>query len=136
MGCSTPATTDPIGHAPAPAASLTDLEQLAQRYQAQYPSADPKALLTSVAAHLRMATDALCHDPSPDERRRLRNLAQVAGRLASEEFGNTMSGRIYYRSCSRPSALTAGALVTRRARAVRGVVVPSYAHDSSSCPEN
>ena len=70
------------------------------RYQALYPSADPKALLTSVAAHVRMATDALRHDPSPDERRRLlRNLAQVAilaGRLASEDLGNTMSGRTYY----------------------------------------
>lgn len=56
--------------------------------------------MTSVTAHVRMATDALRHEPTPDERRRLlRNLAQVAilaGRLASEDLGNAMSGRTYY----------------------------------------
>jgi transcriptional regulator with XRE-family HTH domain len=111
LGLLDPAATDPIGHARAATASLADLEQLAQRYQALYPGADPKALLTSVAAHLRMATDTLCHDPIPDQRRRLlRNLAQVAilaGRLASEDFGNTMSGRTYY-SLAVDSAREAG----------------------------
>ncbi len=100
LGMLDPAATDPIGHARATTASLADLEQLADRYQALYPTADPKALLTSVAAHLRMATDALRHDPRPDERRRLlRNIARVAilaGRLASEDLGNAMSGRTYY----------------------------------------
>ena len=100
LGMLDPAATDPIGHARAATASLADLEQLADRYQALYPTADPKALLTSVAAHLRMATDALRHDPRPDERRRLlRNIARVAilaGRLASEDLGNAMSGRTYY----------------------------------------
>lgn len=111
LGLLDPAATDPIGHARAATASLADLEQLAQRYQALYPSADPKALLTSVAAHLRMATDALSHDPIPDQRRRLlRNVARVAvlaGRLASEDFGNTMSGRTYY-SLALDSAREAG----------------------------
>ncbi|HEY0436560.1 MAG TPA: hypothetical protein VGC92_07975 [Phenylobacterium sp.] len=100
LGMLDPAATDPIGHARAATASLADLEQLADRYQALYPTADPKALLTSVAAHLRMATDALRHDLRPDERRRLlRNIARVAilaGRLASEDLGNAMSGRTYY----------------------------------------
>ncbi len=100
LGMLDPAATDPIGHARAATASLADLEQLADRYQALYPTADPKALLTSAAAHLRMATDALRHDPRPDERRRLlRNIARVAilaGRLASEDLGNAMSGRTYY----------------------------------------
>lgn len=100
LGLLDPAATDPIGHARTATATVTDLEQLADRYQALYPTADPKALLTSVAAHVRMAQDALRHDPTPDERRRLlRNLAQVAilaGRLASEDLGNTMSGRTYY----------------------------------------
>jgi len=100
LGLLDPAATDPIGHARAATASLADLEKLADRYQALYPTADPKALLTSVAAHVQMATDALRQDPTPDERHRLlRNLAQVAilaGRLASEDLGNAMSGRTYY----------------------------------------
>jgi transcriptional regulator with XRE-family HTH domain len=100
FGLLDPAATDPIGHAHAATASLADLEQLADRYQALYPSADPKALLTSVAAHVRMATGALHQDPAPAQRRRLLlNLAQVAilaGRLASEDLGNAMSGRTYY----------------------------------------
>ena len=100
LGLLDPAATDPIGHARAATASLADLEQLADRYQVLYPSADPNALLTSVAAHVQMATVALRQDPTPDERRRLlRNLAQVAilaGRLASEDLGNAMSGRTYY----------------------------------------
>jgi hypothetical protein len=99
LGLLDPAATDPIGHARATTASLADLEQLSARYQALYPSADPKALLTSVAAHVRMAQDALRQDPTPDEHRRLlHNLTQVAilaGRLASEDLGNAMSGRTY-----------------------------------------
>jgi hypothetical protein len=47
-----------------------------------------------------MAQDILRHNPSADERRRLlRNLAEVAtlaGQLAAEDLGNTMSGRAYY----------------------------------------
>jgi transcriptional regulator with XRE-family HTH domain/tetratricopeptide (TPR) repeat protein len=111
LGMLDPAATDPIGHARAATASLADLEQLADRYQALYPTADPKALLTSVAAHLRMATDALRHDLRPDERRRLlRNIARVAilaGRLASEDLGNAMSGRTYY-SLAMDTAREAG----------------------------
>jgi transcriptional regulator with XRE-family HTH domain/tetratricopeptide (TPR) repeat protein len=111
LGLLDPAATDPIGHARATSATVTDLEQLADRYQALYPSADPNALLTSVAAHVRMATDALRHDPTPDQRRRLlRNLAQVAilaGHLASEDLGNAMSGRTYY-SLAMDTAREAG----------------------------
>jgi transcriptional regulator with XRE-family HTH domain/tetratricopeptide (TPR) repeat protein len=94
------AATDPAGHASAATASLADLEQLANQYQALHPTTEPKALLTSVAAHVRMATDALQHEPETGQRRRLlRNLSRVAilaGRLASEDLGNAMSGRTYY----------------------------------------
>jgi tetratricopeptide (TPR) repeat protein len=76
------------------------LEQLAERYQALYDTADPAALLTSVAAHVRMAQDTLRQNLPTDRRRRLlRNLAEVAilaGQLAADDFGNTMSGRAYY----------------------------------------
>jgi hypothetical protein len=79
---------------------VADLEQLAERYHALYETADPAVLLTSVAAHVRLAQDALRKDPEPDERRRLlRNLAEVAslaGRLAVDDLGNPPSGRAYY----------------------------------------
>jgi transcriptional regulator with XRE-family HTH domain len=92
--------TDPVGHARAATATVADLEQLAHRYHALYETADPAALLTSVAAHVRMAQDSLRQDPAADERRRvLRNLAEVAilaGRLAADDLGNAMSGRAYY----------------------------------------
>ncbi|HKR48216.1 MAG TPA: helix-turn-helix transcriptional regulator [Pseudonocardiaceae bacterium] len=92
--------TDPVGHARAATATVTDLEQLAQRYHALYETADPKVLLTSVAAHVRMAQDALRQDPTADKRHRLLlNLAEVAilaGRLAADDLGNAMSGRAYY----------------------------------------
>jgi hypothetical protein len=81
-------------------ATVTDLEQLAERYRALYETADPAALLTSVAAHVRLAQDALRNTSAPDERRRLlRNLAEVAilaGQLAAYDLGNAMSGRAYY----------------------------------------
>ncbi|MGH3924963.1 MAG: hypothetical protein ACRDTT_19230, partial [Pseudonocardiaceae bacterium] len=100
LGLLDPSATDPVGHARAATATVADLEQLAQRYRALYETADPAALLTSVAAHVRLAQDALRQDPSTDERRRLlRNLAEVAivaGRLAAEDLGNTMPGRAYY----------------------------------------
>lgn len=61
---------------------------------------DPAALMTPVAAHLRMTAAALRRDPAPEQRRRLlRNQTQVtilAGRLAADDLGNPMSGRAYY----------------------------------------
>ena len=100
LGLLDPSATDPVGHARAATATVADLEQLAERYHALYETADPAALLTSVAAHVRLAQDALRQDPAPDERRRLlRNLAEVAilaGRLAADDLGNPMSGRAYY----------------------------------------
>jgi transcriptional regulator with XRE-family HTH domain len=100
LGLLDPSATDPIGYARAATATVADLGQLAERYHALYETADPAALLTSVAAHVRLAQDALRQDPAPDNRRRLlRNLAEVAivaGRLAAEDLGNTMSGRAYY----------------------------------------
>lgn len=100
LGLLDPSATDPVSHARAVTATVADLEQLAERYHALYDSADPSALLTSVAAHVRMAQNALRQDPAVGERRRrLRNLAEVAilaGRLAADDLGNTMSGRAYY----------------------------------------
>jgi transcriptional regulator with XRE-family HTH domain/predicted negative regulator of RcsB-dependent stress response len=100
LGLLDPGATDPAGHARAATASVADLEQLAERYHALYETADPAVLLTSVAAHVRMAQDTLRQNPGTDERRRLlRNLAEVAilaGRLAANDLGNCMSGRAYY----------------------------------------
>jgi transcriptional regulator with XRE-family HTH domain len=100
FGLLDPSATDPVGHARAATATVADLEHLAERYHALYETADPAALLTSVAAHVHMAQDALRRDPGADERRRLlRNLVEVsilAGRLVAEDLGNTMSGRAYF----------------------------------------
>jgi tetratricopeptide (TPR) repeat protein len=100
LGLLDPAATDPAGHAHAATATVTDLEQLAQRYQTLHATADPAALLTPVAAHLRMATAALGRDNTASDRRRLlRNLTIVAtltGRLAYEDLGDAASGRAHY----------------------------------------
>ena len=100
LGLLDPAAADPAGHAHAATATITDLEQLAGRYLALHASADPAALLTPVAAHVRMATAALRREHTAAERRRrLRNLATVAtlaGRLAYDDLGDALSGRAYY----------------------------------------
>jgi transcriptional regulator with XRE-family HTH domain len=100
LGLLDPAAIDPAGHARAATATVTDLEQLAERYQALHATADPAALFTPVAAHVRLASAALGREHSASERRRLlRNLARVAtlaGRLAYEDLGDTTSGRAYY----------------------------------------
>jgi transcriptional regulator with XRE-family HTH domain len=100
LGLLDPGATDPTGRARAITATVADLEQLAERYRTLYETADSAALLTSVAAHVRLAQDALSRDQGSDERRRLlRNLAEVAiiaGQLAADDLGNTMSGRAYY----------------------------------------
>ncbi|MGH4011219.1 MAG: helix-turn-helix domain-containing protein [Pseudonocardiaceae bacterium] len=100
LGLLDPAATDPAGHARAATATVTDLEGLVERYQALHATADPAALLTPVAAHIRMATAALGRDNTAAERRRLlRNLAMVAtlaGRLAYDDLGDALSGRSYY----------------------------------------
>jgi hypothetical protein len=100
LGLLDPAATDPAGHARAATATITDWEQLAERYQALHATADPAALLTPVAAHIRMVTAALSREHTVTERRRLlRNLATVAtlaGRLAFDDLGNAASGRAYY----------------------------------------
>jgi len=111
LGLLDPAAADPAGHARAATATVTDLEGLAERYQALYATADPAALLTPVAAHVRMATAALGRENTAPERRRLlRNLATVAtlaGRLAYEDLGDALSGRAYY-SVAADSAREAG----------------------------
>jgi transcriptional regulator with XRE-family HTH domain len=100
LGLLDPAATDPAGHAHAATATITDLEQLAERYLALHATADPAALLTPVAAHIRMTTTTLGREHAAALRRRLlRNLATVAtlaGRLAYEDLGDAASGRSYY----------------------------------------
>jgi transcriptional regulator with XRE-family HTH domain len=100
LGLLDPAATDPAGHARTATATITDLEQLAQRYQVLHATADPAALLTPIVAHMRMATAALDRDNTASDRRRLlRNLTVVttlAGRLAYEDLGDALSGRAYY----------------------------------------
>ncbi|MGH4009788.1 MAG: helix-turn-helix domain-containing protein [Pseudonocardiaceae bacterium] len=100
FGLLDPGATDPAGYARAVTATVADFEHLAERYHALDETADPAALLTSVAAHVRMVQDKLSPDSENNERRRLlRNLAEVAilaGRLAGDDMGNTMSARAYY----------------------------------------
>ena len=100
LGLLDPAATDPAGHARAATATITDLEQLAQRYQDLHATADPAALLTPVAAHLRMATAALSRENTAAQRHRLlRNRAAgatLAGRVAGDDLGDADSGRSYY----------------------------------------
>jgi hypothetical protein len=100
LGLLDPAATDPAAHAHTATATIAEWEQLAQRYQALHATADPVALLTPVAAHVRMVTAALRRDPTVTERRRLvRNRARVAtlaGRLAFDDLGDALSGRAYF----------------------------------------
>ena len=100
LGLLDPAATDPAGHARATTATITDLEQLTERYLALHATADPAALLTPIAAHIRMVTAALGRKHTAAQRRRLlRNLATVAtlaGRLAHDDLGDALSGRAYY----------------------------------------
>jgi tetratricopeptide (TPR) repeat protein len=100
FGLLDPAATDPVGHARAATATITDLEQLTERYLALHATADPAALLTPIVAHIRMVTTTLDRKPTAGERRRLlRNLATVAtlaGCLAYDDLGDALSGRAYY----------------------------------------
>jgi transcriptional regulator with XRE-family HTH domain len=100
LGLLDPAAADPAGHARAATATIAELEQLAERYEALHATADPAALLTPVAAHIRMVKAGLSRDHTAAERRRLlRNRARVAalaGRLAFEDLGDDLSGRAYY----------------------------------------
>ncbi|HEX5348130.1 MAG TPA: helix-turn-helix transcriptional regulator [Pseudonocardiaceae bacterium] len=60
LGLLDPAATDPASHARAATATTTDLEQLAERYQALHATADPAALLTPLAAHIRTRSGTQC----------------------------------------------------------------------------
>ncbi len=81
-------------------ATLADLEDLAAQYETAYHTAAPAALLTAVAAQLRITTDALRTEQSAGARQRyLRNRARVAilaGRLAGDDLGNVMTARAYF----------------------------------------
>jgi transcriptional regulator with XRE-family HTH domain len=91
---------DPAATTPTATTPVADFEQLADHYQALYRTAAPAALLTPVAAHLGMTDEALRHNPSSAERRRLlvnrARVAILAGRLALDDLGNAMAGRADY----------------------------------------
>jgi transcriptional regulator with XRE-family HTH domain len=80
--------------------TLADLDDLAARYEAAYPTAAPAALLTAVSAQLRLVDDALRTEWSAGTRQRhLRNRARVAilaGRLAGDDLCNVMAARAYF----------------------------------------
>jgi transcriptional regulator with XRE-family HTH domain len=80
--------------------NVSDLEQLADRYQALYHSTAPAALMTPVMAHLSTLGDLLRQGPAPAERRRLLvNRARVgtlAGRLSFFDLQDPMAARAYY----------------------------------------
>ena len=98
------ALLDPITEAPtAPATvplNLDAADQLADTFEKLYVTADPAALLTPIAAQVRVLGDALRGDVSAGDRQRLlRNRARVAilaGRLAFERLHNSMSARAFY----------------------------------------
>jgi hypothetical protein len=98
------ALLDPLAAGPAPTTSgpldLDGMDQLADQYESLYATADPAALLTPVAAHVRMLGDALRGSVSPGDRQRLlRNgvrAAILAGRIAFEKLHNSMSARAFY----------------------------------------
>ncbi len=85
-------------HSAAAAIAVDDLDELAERYEALYRTATPAALLTPVAAHLRMIDEAL--RGGGGERRRLHlnraRVAVLAGRLAFDDLGIPLAGRAYY----------------------------------------
>ena len=98
------ALIDPLTTAPAATTAgpldLDAVDQLADRYERLFDTADPAALLAPVAAHVRMLGDALRGPVSPGDRQRLlRNrvrAAILAGRLAFERLDNSMSARAFY----------------------------------------
>lgn len=85
-------------------ATVAELDNLAERYEAAYPTADPAALVTALAAQLRVIGDALRSVRSTGTRHGLlRNRVRVAilaGRLAAEDLGNPMAARAYYGQAS------------------------------------
>ena len=98
------ALLDPMTEASsAPATAPLDLDaadQLADTFERLYATADPVALLTPVAAQVRVLGDTLRGEVSAGDRQRLlRNRARVAilaGRLAVERLHNPMSARAFY----------------------------------------
>lgn len=98
------ALLDPLAAAPPATTSgpldLDVVDQLADKYESLYVTADAAALLAPVAAHVRMLGDALRGEVSPGDRQRLlRNrvrAAVLAGRLAFERLHNSMSARAFY----------------------------------------
>lgn len=94
-----PVTENPSEPATA-ALDLNAIDQLADTLERLYATADPAALLTPVAAQVRLLSDALRGEASAGDRRRLlRNRARVAtlaGRLAFVRLRNAMSARAFY----------------------------------------
>ena len=98
------ALLDPMTEAPSALATvpldLDAADQLADTFERLYGTADPAALLTPIAAQVRVLGDALRGEVSAGDRQRLlRNRARVAilaGRLAFERMHNSMGARAFF----------------------------------------
>lgn len=79
---------------------LSQLDELAARYQTLYHSADPAALLTPVTAHLGTVDEAIAEAGTGAARRKLlanrARVATLAGRLAFFDLQESMSARSHY----------------------------------------
>jgi transcriptional regulator with XRE-family HTH domain len=93
-------TTGPQIGLPAVPLDLNAFDQLADTFERLYETADPAALLTPVAAQVRLLGEILRTEVTTgDQQRLLANRARVAilaGRLAFERLHNSMSARAFY----------------------------------------
>jgi len=82
------------------AETLSNLDDLAGRYQTLYHSVAPAVLLTPVVAHLHTVSDLLRDVRAPNIRRKLlanrARVATLAGRLAFFDLQDPMAARGYY----------------------------------------
>lgn len=99
IGLSEGRSTD-SGVAPPSASTLSDLDELAGRYQVLYHSVAPAVLLTPVVAHLNTVGDLLREVRGPNMRHKLlanrARVATLAGRLAFFDLQDPMAARGYY----------------------------------------
>lgn len=79
---------------------VSDLDQLADKYQTLYHSTPPAALMTPVVAHLETLRDLLRQGGTPVLRRKLfanrARVATLAGRLAFFDLRDSLAARGYY----------------------------------------
>lgn len=111
--------------------AVSDMEHLADQYQALYHSTAPAALMTPVVAHLATLGDLLRQDPAPAERRRLLvNRARVgtlAGRLSFFDLQDPMAARGFY-SLALEAAREAGDHLQAVAALAHVAFIPAGEH--------